>query len=202
MNKLFLTLIAGASLLLTSPLNAQVLLELVNPSTSTSSEILTSPAETNFTLNIEVQYLTGTQALAGFDLTLASLPTGITLTSFTQVLPNFTPNDNSPTSFLYSAADNSPNQDVTINATPISILQANFSTTSALAAGTYHIDFIAPGFFQGLDDDNGNRISYTDEEATLVVENAPEPKTTILLLCGLAIILSRGIFKRVLSLLY
>jgi len=184
----------------TSQADAQVLLQLVNPNTGALTESLPATAGTNFTLDIDVQDLTSTQALAGFDLSLSSLPVGITLNSFTQVLPDFVPNANSPASLFYSADDGDSSEDVAINAMPTNILQANFTLANALTPGTYYIDFEAPGLFQDIDDDNGNPITYTDQKVALVVTSAPEPNTTLLFALGMAIILRRLVFfKRIVS---
>lgn len=193
MKNLFISALAGVGLLLASSAQGQVILKIVDPNTGLSSETVTSQVGSSFTLDIDVQDTTGTAALAGFDLALAPLPAGITLTGYTQVLPNFTPNiPGSPN----SAIDGNSSQDVIIGSIPTNILKANFTITGAVVPGTYTIDFVAPGFNQDLVDDIGNTIPYTDQGMSLTVTSVPEPGIGFLLFFGLIVIfMSNTTFK-------
>lgn len=168
------------SLLLASRAQAQVLLEFVNPSNGSNTETITDTAGSTFTVDIGVADSSATHSLAGFDLTLSALPDGIALSSFTQVLPNFTPNTSSPNTLYYSADDNSSSQDIALGATPVDILQANFTLTSPLSPGSYNLNFTNPGIFQGLYDGEGNDISYTGQQLSLKIQAVPEPSVLAL----------------------
>jgi hypothetical protein len=173
-----------------------VKLELVSSATGLPTETVT-PLNTIFTLNIAVQDTTGTQVLAGFDLTLASLPTGLTFDGFSDLTSNFTANAAPDGALSYSATSNGPAFNITIGLTPITLLQATFTATNTLALGPYTLDFIAPGLAQGLDDPTGDRIPYQDILDTLIV--APEPGAENLLFLGLAAVIGFGLRRRIVN---
>jgi autotransporter-associated beta strand protein len=167
-----------------SAAGAQVDLSLINPSTGTSTATVT--AGSTFSLNVEVEGPTSTPVIDSFDITLTDdptattpppLPTGINLSSFSNLTANFNGGSDAPSNPLsFSAIANDTSDDITLSpTTPISLVTANFYLSSALAAGTYHIDFASSGYYlQDLVENDGTTdIPYTPFNATIVVQAAP-----------------------------
>jgi hypothetical protein len=154
------------------------------------SETINSVSGLTFTLDINVEDTSGTQALGGFDLTLSALPNGLTFDGYSNPNTNFTKNPQT-SGLYYSANDLSGN--ITIGSSETTLLQATFTAT---ASGVYDIDFIAPAAHQELSDGSGNSFGYNDVPNTATATVAPEPAVTSLLLVGAAAFFGLGFRRR------
>jgi hypothetical protein len=155
---------------------AESVVQLINPS---SAPIL--PGST-FVLDAVVSDL-APSALDGFDLTLAPLPAGITLTGTSSPLANWLIANNSPSGIpQINAIAEDTSFDVTSTAT---LAEFDFSVANDPSTqGSYVINFKAQASeSQNLQDASGDFIPFTQTGAT--VDVVPEPSTMFLLLAGL-----------------
>jgi hypothetical protein len=183
-NQKHVMLLAGVCLLVVTlgTSRAEVTLSLLDSNTSLSNLTIT-PGQ-SFSLNAVVAGVTS-PSLATYALEIATLPPGVTLSSFTETLPpgweNFA---NDPASRRYGALT-FEGPFITGNAT---LVRANFTTPVGLAQGGYTINFVAPNpGFQELRDDTETAIPYTGVSFALNV--VPEPSTAALILIGAAVML-------------
>jgi hypothetical protein len=154
--------------------HSQTVLSIVNPNTQ-GSTLTINPGD-SFTAEVLVSNLTA--PLDGFDLTFNTLPTGITLTGFTDTVPSgWIGLSNVPA--LQYGANNFAGSDI---ASSGELVLATFQTTTALAPGTATLSFADPGVFQELHDAALNNITYTPQ--SLSVQVIPEPSTWALLAGG------------------
>lgn len=165
-------LLAGICLLATlGTSRAAVTLSLLNNATGLSSLSIT-PGQ-SFSLNGVVAGLTS-PALDSFDFELASLPTGVTLGSFTNTLPSGWIDFENVAEKKYGGA-NFSGSSVTGSA---NLMRANFTTSGSLAPGVYIIDFVSTNpASQILRDSSAAAIPYTDNSFSLTVTAVPEPST-------------------------
>jgi hypothetical protein len=193
-----------------------VSLALVDSTTGLSVETIT-PGD-SFSLNIEASGLSTAMALDSFSVAVSGSTTAITAFASGINLANFSNLEadfygNSEGGFgepqVYTAAANETSDDIT-SPLPTSLVTANFTTSSALAPGTYAIDFPPAGIvpssgdqvsasYQELFDPNGNTIAYNPVEATILV--VPEANIVSYLLIGLSAMagfrLMRPMFRRI-----
>jgi fibronectin-binding autotransporter adhesin len=174
-----------------SAARAQEDLSLINPATGTST--VTVAAGGTFSLNVEVEGPTNTPPIDAFDITLTDnptatspppLPAGITLTGFSNLTANFTGGSDAPNAPLsFTANANDPSDDIISSpTTEVSLVTANFSLSSALAPGTYDIDFASSSYpLQDLVESDGTTdIPYTPYNAIIDVQPAlPDVQSSV-----------------------
>lgn len=170
--------VAGISLLAALGTGqAQVLLRLLDAGTGLSSLTIT-PGQ-SFSLNVQVSGLSS-PALDNFDLQLAVLPMGTTISSFTDTVPTGWISLSDAPTRKYGAG-NISGTDLTGTST---LVQINLTTIGTMATGSYTVSFVAQNSAsQDLRGSSNQSIPYIPSSFTLTV--VPEPTTGVLMLIGL-----------------
>lgn len=164
-----------------APVRADVILSLINPLTNTEF-VSVAPGGT-FSLIYRVSGLT-TPALDNFDTELDTLPSGVTLTSFTSMLPAGWFFHDQPSLLKFSGAGDSG---LTGN---YDLVAANFSVAPDAAPGNFAIEFVpANPISMELRDAAFEDIPYVPESASLTIAPVPEPSAVFFLFGGLAVVL-------------
>jgi hypothetical protein len=183
----------GSSAFAATPTGVQ--LDLDNPASvspvAVQTETVIGTGPVNFSLDVDVQDLSSSQILGGFDVDLSALPNGITFDGYTSLVSGF---DVNPTTGLhFSASANTKAQDLTINSSLQTLVVANFT---ASGPGVYSFSFTnTPASDQELSDGNGSTFGYTENPATVTVlaTAAPEPSSLMLLSLGLMALAAFGL---------
>ena len=165
------------------PAHAAPSLQILNPSSLGSS--ITITAGQSFSAEIFVSGLT--TPLDSFNLAFATLPTGVTLNSFTDEVPSGWVTFSSVAGLEYGAANFNTSGDITPSG---ELVLANFTTSASTAGGSSLITFTAPGVFQNLNDANGDAMTYSLQSLTLNIQAAPEPSTWMLAGAGIISLLA------------
>jgi hypothetical protein len=153
-------------------------LSLLNQGTGLSSLIIT-PGQ-SFSLDAQVSGITS-PAVDAFDLKIASLPAGVSISNFNGTSP-FSPSGwvGGPAGANGYDGGNFTGSDITGTA---ELVEINFTTLVSTTPGNYTINFIAAqSGSQDLLSASAGNISYIDNAFTLDV--VPEPGTASLLLTG------------------
>jgi hypothetical protein len=181
------TFFALGLLAASTTLRADAVLTLVTPGTSNSTVTITP--NSSFTLEADVSGLSS-PGLDIFDLTLGTLPSGVTLTSTTDLLSNWYLASNVGAQSYggtaeYNSNDPGPggvSDDLVVSA---KLVDFNFTVNGTPSAGT--INFAAPGVgTQDMYDENFNAIAFSQSGASIVI--APEPPAWLLIGTGMLLI--------------
>jgi hypothetical protein len=181
------SLVALGLLAVSTALRADAILTLVTPGTSNSTVTITP--NSSFTLEADVSGLTS-PGLDIFDLTLGTLPSGVSLTSTTDLLSNWYLSSNVGAQSYGGTAEYNSNDpgsggvsdDLVGSA---KLVDFNFTVNGTPSAGT--INFAAPGVgTQDMYDENFDAIAFSQSGASIVI--APEPPAWLLIGAGLFLI--------------
>lgn len=151
-------------------------LQILNPATLGST--LSFTAGQSFNAEIFVSALP--TPLDSFNLTFASLPSGLTLNGFTDTVPSGWLPFSSVAGLQYGGV-NFSGSDITPSG---ELVLASFTSSSSMPSENVSLTFAPMGSLQNLNDSGGNTIAYTPQALNLVVTASPEPSSWILLGLG------------------
>lgn len=158
-----------------------VILKLVDADNLGSSTIVKNGSSFSFSLSAYVTGIT-TPSLNNFDLSIDSLPSHFTLTSFSETVPTGWITLPNKLGQQYGAA-NFTGEDLAGSAVLVTF---NFAATGATPNTAYMINFIPqPSKFQELRDSSPELISFTQQGASVSV--IPEPSHLALVAFGLIV---------------
>ena len=175
MNPKFLTCYIALYFVFCLSIQAQTAsLQIIDLSDSSSTVEIT--AGQSFTAEILAADLP--TPLDSFNLTFSTLPTGLTLTGFTDTIPSGWQAFSSVPNLEYGGV-NFSGSDITPSG---ELVWANFTSSSTMAPGDDIVTFTPPGLLQNLNDSNGDPIDYTLQSLNVDVSSpaVPEPSTWIL----------------------